>query len=175
MLPTRSLQTGRRFPCLFSPLRYWRSSSRLSPPLPSQLDGRNCMRARLTASPLRSAMRAARGAGRSDGRSGDPRLESCGERDPHQLGHAARAGLRHEIGAVDFDRAWRDVEVMGDGLVDLARHQALQHVALAWREISQPRLGLDLCGTVTWRRGMGLERRADGSEQGRVIEWLFEE
>ena len=57
-------------------------------------------------------------------------LESRRERDPHQLGHAAGTGLRHEIGAVDLDCARRDAEVVGDDLVDLSRQQPLQQTTL---------------------------------------------
>ncbi len=49
-----------------------------------------------------------------------PLLESGGNGDPHQLGHAAYTGLGHEVGAVNLDRSGADAKIVRDYLVDLA-------------------------------------------------------
>lgn len=48
-----------------------------------------------------------------------------------ELGEALGLHLGHDVGAVNFNRAWADPEIEGNDLVGLPGHQALEHLALA--------------------------------------------
>ena len=60
------------------------------------------------------------------------------QRHAHEVGQACSLHLGHQVGPVDLDRARADAEIEGDDLVGVARHQPLQHLALATRQGRYP-------------------------------------
>ena len=51
----------------------------------------------------------------------------------NQMRQAARGHLAHDIGAMDFDSARADPQIIGDCLVRQTRHKSIQHLPLPIR------------------------------------------
>ena len=105
-----------------------------------------------------------RSAGRRNGSTLLPRLRPqprC-KRDPQCIRKARHVELRHQIGAVDLDRARADAEVERDRLVGQAVRELLQHVALARGQRRDPdargiRFGTRLsCLLLPWLVGIAI-------------------
>ena len=58
----------------------------------------------------------------------------------HQLGQASSLHFGHDVGAVDLDGAWTDVEIICDGLVWQAFYDGGQHLPLALRQLFHSQL-----------------------------------
>src|SRR6266850_3603741 len=59
---------------------------------------------------------------------------------PHQIREASRLHLFHQMGAMDFDSARRDIEFIGNDLIGPAGDKVFQYLALAGRQLSNPTL-----------------------------------
>src|SRR4026207_2128997 len=60
------------------------------------------------------------------------RAHAGGKREAHDVREAVLLHLFHYMGPVDFHRARRDIELIGDDLVRLPRDKALEHLALTF-------------------------------------------
>src|SRR5690606_289201 len=76
-------------------------------------------------------------------------------------------------GAMDFDRAWRNVEVIADRLVGKAGDDAGDYLALARGERGQ--FAVYRLTIVRTGRSDGCSSVANAVDQHLILEWLFDE
>src|SRR4029079_15920139 len=97
------------------------------------------------------------------------------ERDPQRFGQALHSQLAHQIGAMDLDRSWTDVEVVADRFVRKALCEAVEHFTFARREQLQFDGRFVRLLAIRGRMIQASKTLFDRAEQNRLLEWLLDE
>jgi len=97
------------------------------------------------------------------------------QRHAHEIGQARCLHLGHEARTIILDGSRTDAEIIGNLLVGMARHQPLQHIALAVRQGGEAALNRAALGLTFLVAMVPVERRLHRREQNLVLEGLFQE